>query len=73
MNATAAKNALRLACSSMPDRAIQDLLLALEKPWDAYLPEERTVRVYLLAEFEKRQGIDAVDALMTRLEGSVAD
>lgn len=71
MSNTTAREQMNAKITSMNDAQIVDALAAMNKDFYAYQPEERVVRVALLAEYESRHGGDAVDMLMDELEAAL--
>lgn len=63
---------LHAKIQTLTTQAITDALFVMEKPWDDFSGDERTVRAELLGAYEERCGEDAVDALMDRLEEAAA-
>ncbi len=68
MTAEQAENKMTTKIQSLSDEQLEAALVAINKDWNAYTPEERTVRSALLNEYENRNGGDAVDAMMDKLD-----
>ena len=72
MTAEQAASRLESRIAKMTDDEILAALTQINKEWNAYTPEERTVKSFLLKAYESRHGGDAVDALMDKLDELLA-
>lgn len=63
---------LNAKISALDNHDLVKLIFSLNKRWDAYTPDERTVRSELLKEYERRTDGERVDAPMDELDSRVA-
>ncbi len=63
-----AREKLTAKAEAMTTEQIVDALTMLNREWNEYTPDQRTVRSTLLNVYETRHGGDAVDCLMDVLD-----
>ena len=58
--------------AALSEDALQEVIVAHNKPRNKRTAEDRLVRALLLDEFENRHGVEMVDALIDKLDEMVA-